>query len=210
MKIDRSPEGPASERTGVSPDSRSGLLAALYQAERQDVAAFDSIVLALIGGFLAYLGVAALVLNDAHVPGSSWVPLVLSIPSWAAISYYLNLSAQNLVRARSVLVVEDLVIKEIGVDDEEREEIGSYAIQRVSRFERQGLILRIQAIISNFSIGLVAAAFAGYCLIVTEKRAGLVSPEFIISAVLYVFLFVATLVALGHLLELARSLSRSG
>lgn len=195
-----------SETAASGGDAVSGgdeLLAALYQSERQDVAAFDSLVLALIGGYLAYLGVAALVLNNSKVPASSWVPLVLSVPSWAAVSYYMNLSAQNLVRAKSVRIVEDAVTARIGMGLAQRREIGAYAIQRVSRFGRQAFVLRLQAIIANFSVALVAFAFAAYCLMITASRAGFRSPEFVISIVLYALLFIVTIAAWGYLLKLS-------
>ncbi len=36
--------------------------------------------LTLIAAALAYLGIAALVLNDAKLPGGTWVPVFLAFP----------------------------------------------------------------------------------------------------------------------------------
>jgi hypothetical protein len=201
-------EGNDSEESGSGSSDRIAALSALYQAERQDMSSLDTLALALIAGYLAYLGIAAVILGESHAIANRWVLPFLSLPLWVGSSYHVILVAANLARAQSVEIVEHLLVAEAEIEDNHRQKIGFRAIQRVMNVEEQPTVLKLQTFITYIGIFLVTTSFTAYCLVMTAIRDNVFSPEFIAANIVYFLLFLSSVAAWIYVLKLTREMTR--
>jgi hypothetical protein len=194
----------------LPPSDKAVALAALYQAERQDVASLDTLSLSLIGGALAYLAIATLLIGNEKMIGDSWVTGFVAFPLWIASSYHTILVAANLVRTKSIEILEHMLVEMAGVKEDQRQDIGYRAVQRVWNVDEQPIVLKAQTFVTYGGVGLVTMAFTAYCLTITVKNSSLNSPEFISATVIYSLLFASIIAAWVYVLRLTEEITTEG
>jgi hypothetical protein len=193
--------------TGESAD-RVAALGALYQADRQDAVGNLVAALALIAAGLTYVGVVAVLINNVKLPGGPWALAFLAFPLWVVASFHALLTANSVVRARSIEIIERPLVRAAGFDDSVRQYIGSRAGQRVMNIKEQPRRLWPQTLISYGGVLVVIIAFSFYCLDVAAKIEGWGSAAAITAEIIYALLFVAVLMAWSEVFRLAGEVAK--
>lgn len=180
-------------------DGRMTALSIMYQAERQDRANNVLAGLALVAAALAYLGIAALLLDDLKLPGGSWIPAFLAFPLWVAASFQLLLVWGSICISKSLQISEERLLRSLGLDSEMESGSGAGTAALAPRVPEQPTALKIQSFICYSGVWAVVVSFSIVCLAVAARKGGWVSASVITAGIVYVLLLSANIVTWWHI-----------
>jgi hypothetical protein len=178
----------------------------MYQVERQDKANNVLAGLTLIAAALAYLGIAALLLGDAKLPGESWAPAFLAFPLWIVASFQALLVWSGLDISKSAKVLEQRLVSSLGFDDAMTTDDGARAAGEAFYMSEQPAVLKIQSLVCYGGIWLVILVFSVVCLAVAARGAGWVSSPVIAAEIVYTLLLVGNAAAWLHISKHAKEI----
>jgi hypothetical protein len=188
----------------LMPAERLIALSIMYQAERQDKANNLLAALALIAAALAYLGIAAILLSNAKLPGGPWTHVMLSFPLWVAASFQLLLVWSGVVTSRSIQCIEQQMANLPDPHSGARVRPHARPTSQPFNVYEQPASLRIQSIICYGGIWAVVILFSAVCLSTAARGSGWSSVPVVFSGSIYAVLLAFDIAAWIHVSSVAR------
>lgn len=180
-----------------SPEEIS-VFAAVYQADRQGAAGLMSQALALLGAGLAYIGIAAGMLNGEKIPGDAGVIAWLGLPAMMVAAFHVILVSLVFARGVSLTKLEGELLGTLGSapDAIKPAQVGHVIGTRVSDFgnlwTRKRWGLGVQTLVAHGGTFAVIVAFTVYCLVSAAAISGWLSLAVTPALVFYCVCVAAT------------------
>ncbi len=193
-------------RTPPQAADRLTALSLMYQVERQDRANNVLAGLTLIAAALAYLGIAALVLNDPRLPGGTWIPAFLAFPLWVASSFQALLVWSGVEISKSAKSLEQQLEQALGLGDVVTPDSDARAAGQAFYLFKQPVVVKIQSVVCYGGIWAVIVAFSVICLAVAARGRHWASPQVITAGAVYFMLLAGNLAAWLRISSRARAM----
>ena len=150
-----------------APGDRVAALTALYQAERSDEAAKQTLNAAVVGLALTYAGITLGLINQ--VPLEQWIFVLLPAPLWVVAVYLGLFAATQRRRGRSVVVLEHHLLEIAALSPREREVVGQTALRDVREWRSASTPNRASLVIT---FGGELALLLAYTVYMVNRGSG--------------------------------------
>lgn len=149
-----------------SPEQIS-VLTALYQAERSDASAMQTINSAVVALAVAYGGATAVLFaGDPSAKVNGWLAAVLPAPLWVVAVFLASFTAAQARRILSALVLERALLEKSALPMHEREVVGVHTTWSVTEFHQAAVPAKLSLVVA---FGGELLLVSGYTVLMLER-----------------------------------------
>lgn len=145
--------------------SEFAALLALYQTERQEASAYDTLHFTMLALAMTYAGATIALLDDelATSVGAA-VILVTPVPLWLAGIYFLMLSGAASIRSEAAVYLESRIVQLAALDGVDHPEFGLGATSRVRSLRIASGSVRVALVICYAGMGFLLFLYTIYMI----------------------------------------------